>query len=194
MRSQLGQKLAVHGGSLSAGGWLWYIGGLCALGTLAGVYHAITFLFSDTPNTEAVGTGVLCAIACPLVLIVPVTRWRQSVAIFEQGLVWTRLVGTTTISRSDVVSVELIHHRGRRQATQYDEVAIQLCDGRSISINGIEHAAQVFNFVRAWAEPRPTQSRAAAWAPPAPGVWAPPSPPSSAWATSTPPSTSTRWR
>ena len=101
-------------------------------------------------------------------------RWKQSVEVFERGLVWHRLLGPKTLTAAEVQGSKLIRHTSRNGA--YDEVELQLKNGGSYSINGLKDAEQLVAYVRAWSNPSPAAVAPAAggWAPPVAGGWRPP--------------------
>jgi hypothetical protein len=102
------------------------------------------------------------------------------VTCHENGLVWTRLIGTKTIGRGAVKSATLIGHRGRYG--NYDEVEIRTSDG-TVSIKGIAEAQQLANHLHAWLSsgpashargPETPSPSGSGWSPPESGGWIPP--------------------
>lgn len=149
--TDLGRSLSRHPGTFMAGGWLWYISGLLIVAAALGAGRALLMLLglaAMDPNnspisallTAALGgfIGLLCA-------IVPVLRWRQSLEIFEGGLVWTRLIGDKTWPRSQLKKVRHVTHHSR-QGTSY-EVEITLTDGSIHGIVGLDQSQQAANLV-----------------------------------------------
>ena len=168
----MGQRVAVHRGTFGAGGWLWYLGGICLLSGVLGLIKA-------GGDSQKLLTAVIALGVAPLLLIVPVLRWQQTVEVFEQGFVWKRLYGSVQVLRADVRNVTLITHHSRRGT--YVEVKVELASGKSHSIVGVEQPEQLANLLRA-AAPSAQQfsAHAGAGAPGipqqtwGPGGWKPP--------------------
>jgi hypothetical protein len=158
-----------------AGGWLWYVGGVLLAASVAWIAKGVAALAS-TPGIAlgslpddaiaALGNAGGCLVAGLLFLVVPVLRWRQSVEVFERGLVWRRWLGTVSLAAQDVHGVRLIHHR--RRAGSYTEVVVERASGRRLSIAGVERPEQLANLIAAFAQP------AAFPAAPGVGAWIPP--------------------
>lgn len=166
MQGQLGQRLAAHPGSFRAGGWLWYVGVVLALaGILGGAKGVQALIGGDAGAMESLGTAACALALSPLVLIVPLLRWRQSVVVYEGGLVHARLFGSATIRRDEVAGVTLTHHRSR--SSSHHEVEVRLRDGRVHSVTGIDGAEQLASYVSAWtAAPAVVPVAAGGWTPP----------------------------
>lgn len=118
-----------------AGGFLWYVGGLLIISGIISV-----------PKGN-IGMGlvtVLIGLGC---LVVPVLRWKQTLEFDDQGFTWTRLIGVQKVSRAEVKKVTLIRHHARMG--YYDEVKVELVDGRELSIAGVERADEAANLIHA---------------------------------------------
>ena len=178
---QLGQRVSMHRGTIGAGGWAWYLGAMAILSGLVGIGRGGLALVNGG-NTEPLPVGAAALAVGLVLLIVPMSRWRQSVEVFEGGLVWTRLYGVVRAQREQVQSARLIRHRNRNGS--HDEVEIDLAGGKSLSIVGVEGSDQLCNFLRAWSAgsvPGPVAERSvgsvrardpgAGWSP---GGWKPP--------------------
>lgn len=179
MSAPLGQRISIHRGSFLAGGWSWYLG---AIFLLCAFYGAPSAILGLARGEESVGGA--CGMAAvgllgPLLLISPVLRWRQTVEMFEHGMVWTRLYGAVTVRREEVSGVEHIYHSGR--SSTYHELVVHLRDGGQLVITGINEADQIASFLRSWshggvaggfANGAPIAS--SGWQPPQPGGWTPP--------------------
>jgi hypothetical protein len=158
-----------------AGGWFWYVGGVLLAASVAWIAKGLAALtgppgsaLAAVPDDalSALGTAGACALAGVLFLVVPVLRWRQSVEVFERGIVWRRWPRTITLAGEEVRAVRLIHHR--RRAGSYSEVVVQRADGSRLSMAGVERPEQLANLIAAFAQP------AAVSAAPAIGAWVPP--------------------
>jgi hypothetical protein len=108
-------------------------------------------------------------------------RWRQTVDVFERGFVWKRLYGERQVARAEIRNATMITHHSR-QGTRV-EVKVELANGKSCSIVGVEQPEQLTNLLRA-APPsgyQPAANVGAVAAAPvnpqsgwAPGGWKPP--------------------
>lgn len=85
-------------------------------------------------------------------LVVPLARWRQSIEIFERGMVWSRLQGAVHVAAEQVQSVSWLKHQTKRGS--HDEVKLELTDGKRYSIVGVREPEQLVNFLRSWARLR----------------------------------------
>jgi hypothetical protein len=169
----MGRKLGTHGSTIAGVGWTLYVGALLSISGIVSLL-GLTQNAAKIPFSER-GPMAAAALAIGGLMLLPaLMRWKQSVEVFERGLVWKRLFGTKTVTAADVKSSKLIRHTGR--SGQYDEVELELESGSSCSINGLKEAAQLIAFVRAWSSPGPAAAVPAAggWAPPAAGGWRPP--------------------
>jgi hypothetical protein len=173
----LGRSIAVHRGTFSAGGWFWYIGGVLLL---AGVVGPIRAVVAPTPDQVQMGLGQVFVMAGAalvigaLVLIVPILRWRQQVELFENGFVWTSLMGMKSVTRDQVRGVQLTRYRSKMGI--YEKVAVTLADGRKVSISGVDQAEQLANLIGASGRSAPVAAAPAqGWpAPAVGGGWRPP--------------------
>lgn len=175
-RDDLGRGIAVHRGTVSAGGWGWYVGGVLLL---AGVVGPIRAVVAPTPDQVRMGLDqvlIMAGVALVagfLVLILPVLRWRQQVELFENGFVWTSLTGVKSVTRDQVGGVRLIQHRSKMGIRT--EIEVTLADGRKLSVSGVDQADQLANVIGAFARPQPVAAAATpGWSAPAAGGWRPP--------------------
>jgi hypothetical protein len=171
-----GRALSAHRGTIGAGGWLWYIGGILVLAGIVNTVQGVRAMLgmADTGGAswvEVASMGLVSFAIAALLLIVPVLRWRQRLEIFEGGLVWTRLFGTRVVPRAEIAGAELIGHRSR--LGHHVEVVVRLAGGGSLSISGLERPEEAANLALAISrrDATPTASAAAG---PAPGGWRPP--------------------
>lgn len=126
---------STHRGSFTAGGWLWYVGGLLI----------ISGVMSVPKGSIAMGlVTVLIGLGC---LAVPVLRWKQTLEFDDSGFTWTRLIGVVKVQRDQVKQVTLVRHHARMG--YYDEVKVDLTDGRELSIAGVERADEAANLIHA---------------------------------------------
>ncbi len=147
--------ISSHAGLVSAGGWFWYVGGVLLLAAVAHLAKGAAPAPGHPADLgSAVGLAAAAALAGVLVLVVPVLRWRQRVEVFDDGFVWTRLLGTRSVRRDEVRGVRRIEHI--RRAGSYMEVEVQLEGGQKLSIAGVDGAEQLANTLAVFARsPRP---------------------------------------
>lgn len=180
-RVEMGNKLGTHRSSFAGIGWTIYVGLIALVGAPANLFGMGQGKVS--PLSERLTMAAICLVIGLLLLLPAIMRLKQVVDVFERGLVWQRLLGTRTINAAEVKSVKHILHTGKNG--QYDEVELELKDGKSYSINGIKEATQLVAYIRAWGNaPAAAPAGAAGWAPPgqaagwtpppAPGGWRPP--------------------
>lgn len=168
---EMGNKLGTHRSSFAGIGWTIYLGGILLLAAPANLFGMGNGKVS--PLSERLGTAAICLVIGALMLLPALMRLKQVVEVFERGLVWQRLLGTRTINAADVKSVKHILHTGKNG--NYDEVELNLQDGKSYSINGIKEAEQLVAYIRAWSLAPAAPGAVAGWAPPGQaGGWAPP--------------------
>lgn len=163
---EMGQRVAVHRGTFGSGGWMWYVGGLLLVAGGMGLGKAA--LHADSSQ---LGTGVAGLVIGTLLLIVPLTRWRQQVEVFERGFVWTKLLGKVEATRDQIRDAKWIRHISKRG--QHDEVEVTLVNGKCHSMTGLDHSEQLTNLLRA-TSPQPVPAAAAAGQAWTPGAWTPP--------------------
>jgi hypothetical protein len=170
---ELGQRVSSHRGTFGAGGWLWYLAIVFLLSGVVGLVKG-----GAAGDSDQMLTGVLALGASAVTAIVPMLRWRQTVDVFERGFVWKRLYGERQVARADIRNATMITHHSR-QGTRV-EVKVELQNGKSCSIVGVEQPEQLTNLLRA-AAPSGYQPAVAAVAAPvnpqagwAPGGWKPP--------------------
>jgi len=164
----LGRSLSLHRGTFSSGGWLWYVG---AVLLAAGVLNLAQALGIGVQNkggpAGTVGMALGCFVGSFLLLIVPVTRWRQQVELFEGGFVWSRLTGKLTVPKNEVQGTQLITHHSR--SGSHVEVVVHLASGRELSMSGLTQADQLAQMLTAYARPMAPPMMAGT-----PGGWRPP--------------------
>ena len=172
-RVEMGHKLGRHGSTIAGVGWTLYVGALLLISGVVSLL-GLTQAAAKMPFSDRLPTGAAGLVIGALMLLPALMRWKQSVEVFERGLIWYRLLGTKTLTAAEVQGSKLIRHTGR--SGQYDEVELQLKNGGSYSINGLKEAEQLVAYVRAWSNPSPVAVAPAAggWAPPAAGGWRPP--------------------
>jgi hypothetical protein len=173
---ELGQRVSSHRGTFGAGGWLWYLAIILLLSGVVGLVKG-----GAAGDSDQMLTGVLALGASAVTAIVPLLRWRQTVDVFERGFVWKRLYGERQVARAEIRNATMITHHSR-QGTRV-EVKVELANGKSCSIVGVEQPEQLTNLLRA-APPsgyQPAANVGAVAAAPvnpqsgwAPGGWKPP--------------------
>jgi hypothetical protein len=172
-RVEMGNKLGTHRSSFAGIGWTIYVGLILLAAAAANLVG--TGQGKVAPFSERLTMAAICLVIGLLLLLPGLMRLKQVVDVFERGLVWQRLLGTRTINAADVKNVTHTLHTGK--SGQYDEVELELNDGKSYSINGIKEATQLVAYIRAWGRPpAAAPAGAAGWAPPgqAAAGWTPP--------------------
>ncbi|MGV3619835.1 MAG: hypothetical protein ACO1OB_03405 [Archangium sp.] len=140
---------STHRGSFMAGGWLWYVGGLLI----------ISGILALPKGTVAMGiVTVLIGLGC---LVMPVLRWKQTLEFDDTGFTWTQLTGVQKFSRADVKQVTLIRHHSRMGF--YEELQVELNDGRELSITGVERAEEAANLLHAMTSRSPAPRESTGW-------------------------------
>ncbi len=144
----MGKSLSLHRGSLDFRGWLLQLGVVC--------------LFAGTSGLAGIGSKQTLALRAPASVamlflalafwVVPLLRWRQSVEIFERGLVWSRLHGALRVTAEQVQDVSWLKHQSK--GGSHDEVKLELTNGKRYSIIGVRKPEQLVNFLRSWARLR----------------------------------------
>lgn len=158
MSTELGRSVSIHRGRFAAGLMMWYAGGVCALGSVVRLFQGLTAQAAP----EDLGFSVLGIVISSFFLAWAYMRWKQVLEIFELGFVWQRLLGTHTVRRDQIKQVSHVTHTSRRGT--YVEVVVELTDGGSLSIVGIEQPEQVANLL---AQPSLSAAPAATgWTPP----------------------------
>jgi hypothetical protein len=150
MTNAFGRAIATHRGAFTAGGWLWYVGGiLIASGVLP--------LVSGTmPMVEALGAAALACSIGGLLVLVAAMRWRQSLVLYERGLVLTRLLRpTVTIDAGDVASVE--HWTAHGSAGAHSTAVVHRKSGRTLEMSHLHGSDQIVAIVRSWTRPSAPQ-------------------------------------
>lgn len=130
----------------------WYIGGILVV---AGVVNAVR---------GEVAMGLVAALAGLVVLVWPALRWKQELTITTDGFTWTRpVLGTRTVKADEVKKVTLVTHHTRMGVHQ--EVKVDLKDGQTVSIVGVEQAEQAANLIHGMAGGRelPVQTGGSGW-------------------------------
>jgi hypothetical protein len=179
MSANLGRSIGKHRGTFAAGGWFWYLGGVLVLAGIVGLTR-----INNPPPGQTAGsiamTALAGAVAGALCLLMPISRWRQSVEVFEHGFVWTHMLGARTVARADIAGVELLTKYTKMGSVT--KVIVALRSGRRVTLTGLENPEQLSNFLRATPAPAaqawapPGAAPAPAWVPPGgvPGGWRPP--------------------
>jgi hypothetical protein len=144
----LGKSLSLHRGSLDFRGWLLQLGVVCLFAGTSG----ITGIGSKQTFAERVPPSVGMLVLALAFWVVPLMRWRQTVEIFERGLVWSRLHGAVRVAAEQVQDVSWLKHKAK--LSSHDEVKLALTNGKRYSIVGVGECEQLVNFLRSWARLR----------------------------------------
>jgi hypothetical protein len=167
MNEQYGPSLSTHRGTIGAGGWLWYVVGLLVLGIGASLVRAVSGLASPAAaaaNADALPAALMCVCMLPFALAIPLLRWRQQLEIFQNGYVWTRLIGVKQGARGSIAKVTQVQHIGR--SGNHIELRVELRSGGELSIAGVERADQAANLLANLTQVAPSGPPQPAWAPP----------------------------
>jgi len=144
--SNLGQLVAKHDGTFASGGMLWYVGGILTLSGIVSFVHPTPGLSGSDAALVGVG-GLVAGAAC---LFVALLRFRQTFEVFEQGFVWTRLIGVVTIARSDVADAKVVTsviRKNGRNISSTTKVVVSLRNGKTIKMNGLENPSQLASTI-----------------------------------------------
>jgi hypothetical protein len=160
MSNEMGRSLSVHRGEFSAGGVLWYMGGLCSLGSVVGIVQALL----GKGAAGQVGVGCAGLVASLGALAVAYNRWKQVLEIFEGGFVLSRPFGARRATREEIEKVSVVTHTSSRGT--YVEMTIELTNGKTTGIRGIEQIQQAANLI-AGPAPSPAPASTRQWRPPA---------------------------
>jgi hypothetical protein len=159
MSSNLGRSLSVHRGRFGAGLYLWWGGGVCALGSVIGLFQALL-------GKGVAGQAGFSAIALPVslgALAWAYMRWKQVLEIFEGGFVWQRLIGTHTVTRDQIKEITHMTHRIGNES--YVELIVDLVGGKRLGIVGIEEPGRAGELL-AGPAPQPAPAGGTGWTPP----------------------------
>jgi hypothetical protein len=159
MSGNLGRSLSVHRGRFAAGLYLWWGGGVCALGSVIGLFQALL-------GKGVAGQAGFFAIALPVslgALAWAYMRWKQVLEIFEGGFVWQRLIGTHTVAREEIKGITHVTHQVRNET--YIELVVELASGKRLSIVGVEQPDRAAELL-AGPAPKPAPAGGTGWTPP----------------------------
>ena len=145
---QFGRAVGEHSGRFGAGGWLWYIGAiLVAAGVLNAGQGALALIGGAAGDgLTKLGTGALAGAIGSVVVFVAAMRWRQTVTVYERGLVHRKLLGTVELAFADVRGLELVRTRTRSGTTE--ELHVALRSGGEITIGHITDIEQLAGMIR----------------------------------------------
>lgn len=144
---RFGRAVGEHAGRFGAGGWLWYIGGILVAAAALNAGQGVLALVggpSDDVLTKLATAAIAGAIGA-VVLAVAAMRWRQTVTVYERGLVHTKLLGTTELAFADVRGVELVRTHSRSGTTE--ELHVALRDGSEITIGHVTSIEQLAGMI-----------------------------------------------
>jgi hypothetical protein len=116
--------------------------------------------------------AALALIGAAAFLVLPLSRWRQRLDVFEQGLVWHGLIGARRLPRAQIYSATFSQRWRHKQ--RLDEVRLETAEGAVIWI-GLERPSELCELIRVWAAPAASRSGSAPdYATDGNGVWQPP--------------------
>jgi hypothetical protein len=160
MNNGLGRPLSIHRGKFSAGGSAWYIGGVLVVAGLVGIVQGLL-----GKGLEHSGIGLVGLVIGLVVLLLPLARWKQTLEIFENGFVWKRLFGTTTVTRDQIVAAK--YKQFNEKLNTVLEFSIELNGGKLLVVVGIDQAEQAANLLAASsAGPSSASDGGSGWTPP----------------------------
>jgi hypothetical protein len=146
---RFGTLVGQHPGRFGAGGWLWYVG---AILLAAGGMHIGqgAGLLAPTEGDGDLQTKVIMGLAGlvigALVLLTAIMRWQQSVAVYERGLVYTKLFGSVEIAFAEVTNVQHIRTHSRLGTSDSLEVTLQ--SGAEVTIGSVTGIEQLASMLR----------------------------------------------
>jgi len=124
-----GALVGAYGGTLLAGGWAGYIGLALAASGVLGLVKAM----GGDPGASVGAALAGLAIGLPLIGFA-IVRWRQTVAVYERGLVHDFLVRRRELAFAEVRDVKLITTHSRSGTTHTMEIDAQ-GDGSMTIVN-----------------------------------------------------------
>jgi hypothetical protein len=145
---RFGRMVGQHAGRFAAGGWLWYLGAiLSAAGVMNFFQGARVAIGGDLSNGgTTIAMGVVAGLIGAAILAVAVMRWRQSVDVFERGLVHTKLLGNVEVAFADVGGIELVRRHSRMGTTE--TLYLKMRSGGEVSIGSVTDIEQLASMVR----------------------------------------------
>jgi hypothetical protein len=99
-------------------------------------------------------------------------NWRQEVIVHQEGFVWRRLTGTSTVAASELKTVRPINVSTYLRG-DFVMVSVTLANGRTLAIERIEDPAQLSRVLWDLMSPSATPATPTT---PATSNWQPPSP------------------
>jgi hypothetical protein len=146
---RFGTLVGQHAGRFGAGGWLWYIGAilLAAGGMQIGQGSGLLAptVGDGDPQTTII-LGVVGLIIGTLLLLAAIMRWQQSVAVYERGIVYTKLFGSVEIAFAEVTSAQ--HVRTHSRLGTSDSVEVTLQSGAEVTIGSVTGIEQLASMLR----------------------------------------------
>lgn len=145
---RFGRLVGQHTGSFGAGGWLWYIGAIMIAAGVVNCWNGLMALIAGATGDGGtnVAMGVVCGLIGAPMLLVAVMRWRQSVDVFERGLVHRKLLGPVEIAFAEVRGLELVHTRSKMGTTS--DLHVKLQSGSEVTIGSVSDIEQLASMIR----------------------------------------------
>lgn len=147
----IGAPIDTHHGSFSAGGKLWYVGGILVVSAVLPVFGGQATAAMRPLDLLAIvgGAGTIGA----LLLLVAAMRWRQTLVLHERGFVLTRLLrATVTVRAAEVIGAQHWSEGG----STLGSVVVELSNGRTVTAAYLERTDQIVAILRGWARPPTT--------------------------------------
>jgi hypothetical protein len=144
-----------------AGGGQRFSGGLLAsgflMGWMAGAAVVLAVLGLSSPFRGRWDALPILLAGGAALGFVPFMRWRQTVDVFDDHLVWTRWLGTRTVSRSELSFARRVTRantyrtsNGTTSSDSRHEFDLGLQNGKTLTIVGLEHPQQLEDRLRGW--------------------------------------------
>jgi len=127
---------------------LWYVGAILFASGVVSFVRPTPGMSASDATLIGVG-GLVAGAAC---LFVALLRFRQTVEIFEQGFVWTRLIGAVTVARGDVTdakAVTTVLRKNGRNVSSVTKVVVTLSNGKTIKMNGLGNPTKLASYIAA---------------------------------------------
>jgi hypothetical protein len=150
----LGGRVAVHEGTLAGGGWLWYIGAISLLAGVAWLVRpakAIGRSAVGTSPMERIALALIALVVGAVCTLVATYRWQQTVEVYEQGFLWRRMGGSTTVHRSEMSAATKVVQVSRVLTVVSVEVSLR--DGRELTLRGFADPDKLVADLRALLPP-----------------------------------------
>lgn len=131
-----GAVLSVYRGTLGAGGLWWFYVGIGALSVIGSVAQ-LEFMVAG-----------LVAVATGLLSILPLSRWRQTLTIREDGLAWRGLLRERFVPRAQILGARSNRHQG--EMSTWSELVVLLPLGKALKLRGLAETPRAAEEIAAF--------------------------------------------